>query len=279
MPRIRPRPIDSAPTSARRSIVASGPSAPAAAGTRTDPGPGLGHRPLGSGGRASAREARPARPFAGEGLAASRRELGTLRLDEVKALAEVYREKTATDPTRPGKSSATGSRSSVPAQRHRRRRARGAWPASTTTCSRTGSRPSSCCVKPGRSTRARGRPPMRSATGASARRRISGSRRTPQRGPGPGGDGAESGSLRPADQPRASSASRPTNSRQKLIAKPSFKNYRRFRGQLIEQRVYLDTGSVRYVNLLHAPGELKPRVIADYTLPRLGRKGGPAPAR
>lgn len=65
---------------------------------------------------------------------------------------------------------------------------------------------------------------------------------------------------------------------QKLIAKPSFKSYVASRGQLIEQRVYLDTGSVRYVNLLRTPGELKPRVIADYTLPRHNRKEGPNPA-
>ena len=65
---------------------------------------------------------------------------------------------------------------------------------------------------------------------------------------------------------------------QKLIAKPSFKNLVASRGQLIEQRVYLDTASVRYVNLLHTPGELKPRVIADYTLPRHDRKEGPNPA-
>ncbi len=71
----------------------------------------------------------------------------------------------------------------------------------------------------------------------------------------------------------------PEELREKLIAKPSFKNYVACKGQLIEQRVYLDTGSVRYVNLLRAPGELKARVIADYTLPRLGRKGGPDPAR
>ena len=71
----------------------------------------------------------------------------------------------------------------------------------------------------------------------------------------------------------------PEELQEKLIAKPSFKNYVACKGQLIEQRVYLDTGSVRYVNLLRAPGELKARVIADYTLPRPGRKGGPDPAR
>ena len=64
----------------------------------------------------------------------------------------------------------------------------------------------------------------------------------------------------------------PEELEQKLIARPSFKNYVASKGQRIEQRVYLDTGSVRYVNLLHTPGELRPRVIADYTLPRHDRK-------
>lgn len=64
---------------------------------------------------------------------------------------------------------------------------------------------------------------------------------------------------------------------QKLIAKPTYKNYVASRGRLIEQRVYLDTGSVRYVNLLRTPGESRPRVIADYTLPRPDRKDGPKP--
>jgi hypothetical protein len=44
------------------------------------------------------------------------------------------------------------------------------------------------------------------------------------------------------------------------------------RGQLIEQWIFLDTRQVRFVNLLHAPGELKPRVIADFVLPRTGPK-------
>jgi hypothetical protein len=64
----------------------------------------------------------------------------------------------------------------------------------------------------------------------------------------------------------------------KLIARPTYKNYIASRGQLIEQRVYLDTGSVRYVNLLRTPGASRPQVIADYTLPRHDRKDGSKPA-
>jgi hypothetical protein len=97
-------------------------------------------------------------------------------------------------------------------------------------------------------------------------------------GPAPPGDVAN-----PA-RPGASSTQSllgltPDELQEKLITRPSFKSYVASGGKLIEQRVYLDTGSVRYVNLLRMPGESKPRVIADYTLPRLGQKGGPAPAR
>jgi hypothetical protein len=35
---------------------------------------------------------------------------------------------------------------------------------------------------------------------------------------------------------------------------------------MIEQWIYLDTQGVRYVNILHSPGEVKPRVVAFYTL-------------
>lgn len=71
----------------------------------------------------------------------------------------------------------------------------------------------------------------------------------------------------------------PDELEEKWISKPSFKNYVACRGQLVEQRVYLDTSSVRYVNLSRASNESKARVIADYTLPRIIQKGGPAPAR
>jgi len=50
---------------------------------------------------------------------------------------------------------------------------------------------------------------------------------------------------------------------------------------LIEQWVYyqLDKKRVRFVNLLHSPGERKARVIADYTLLISSLKGGIRPAR
>src|SRR4029077_1754556 len=66
----------------------------------------------------------------------------------------------------------------------------------------------------------------------------------------------------------------------RLAVKPNRVNFVGSKGQLIEQRIYhLDTKRVRFVNLLHSPGELKPRVIADYTLPSSNMKGGLEPAR
>jgi tetratricopeptide (TPR) repeat protein len=55
------------------------------------------------------------------------------------------------------------------------------------------------------------------------------------------------------------------------IGKPNRITYVGSKSQLIEQWIYLDTDKDRFVNLVHAPGELKPRVIAHYALPR-GRR-------
>jgi tetratricopeptide (TPR) repeat protein len=63
--------------------------------------------------------------------------------------------------------------------------------------------------------------------------------------------------------------------RARLGGKPDRVNYVGSRGQLIEQWIYhLDTKQVRFVNLLRSPGELKPRVIADYTVHTSTLKGG-----
>jgi hypothetical protein len=52
------------------------------------------------------------------------------------------------------------------------------------------------------------------------------------------------------------------------------------KGQMIEQRIYhIDNQYVRFVNLLHAPGDVKPRVVADYVLSRSSWKGGLGPGR
>ena len=67
----------------------------------------------------------------------------------------------------------------------------------------------------------------------------------------------------------------PSEVRARLGGKPDRVSFLAVRGQLIEQWIYhIDTKRVRYVNLLHTPGELKPRVVADYTLPVTSVKGG-----
>jgi tetratricopeptide (TPR) repeat protein len=68
--------------------------------------------------------------------------------------------------------------------------------------------------------------------------------------------------------------------RSRIGGKPDRVNYIGSKGQMIEQWIYyLDTRQARYVNLLHAPGELKPRVVADYSLPRIKLKDGAGSAR
>lgn len=68
--------------------------------------------------------------------------------------------------------------------------------------------------------------------------------------------------------------------RDRLGGKPDRVNYVATRGELIEQWIYhLDNKKVRFVNLLRSPGELKPRVIADYTIPSSTLKGGMQTAR
>jgi len=66
----------------------------------------------------------------------------------------------------------------------------------------------------------------------------------------------------------------------RIGGKPDRVNYIGSKGQMIEQWIYyLDTKQVRFVNLLHAPGELKPRVVADYSLPLIKLKDGAGSAR
>jgi tetratricopeptide (TPR) repeat protein len=71
----------------------------------------------------------------------------------------------------------------------------------------------------------------------------------------------------------------PEEVRRKMGA-PTRISYSASKGQLVQQWIYLDNPKlVRYVNFLHAPGELKPRLISYYTLPRASVKGGPGTAR
>ncbi len=96
--------------------------------------------------------------------------------------------------------------------------------------------------------------------------------------PGAAGDGTNPARPSPAESSSLLGLT-PEELERKLITRPSFKNFVASKGQLIEQRVYLDTRSVRYVNLLLTPGEMRPRVIADYSVSRHDRKGGSRPAR
>jgi tetratricopeptide (TPR) repeat protein len=54
----------------------------------------------------------------------------------------------------------------------------------------------------------------------------------------------------------------------KLGGKPDRKVYSGTKGQLIEQWIYQETKKDHYVSFLLTPGDLKPRVICDYFLPR-----------
>jgi tetratricopeptide (TPR) repeat protein len=68
--------------------------------------------------------------------------------------------------------------------------------------------------------------------------------------------------------------------RTRLGGKPDRVSYVAVKGQLIEQWIYhLDNQKVRFVNLLLSPGELKPRVIADYTINSSTLKGGTGSVR
>jgi hypothetical protein len=95
--------------------------------------------------------------------------------------------------------------------------------------------------------------------------------------PAPSGDGEKSARSSPTETSSLIGLT-PEELERRLITRPTSKSYVASKGQLIEQRVYLDTRSVRYVNLLLTPGEPRPRVIADYSLPRPARKGGSNPA-
>ncbi len=62
--------------------------------------------------------------------------------------------------------------------------------------------------------------------------------------------------------------------RLRMGGRPNQVNYLGSKGQLVEQWIYLDTQGVRYVNILHSTGDVKPRVVAYYTLPLTKVKGG-----
>jgi tetratricopeptide (TPR) repeat protein len=72
----------------------------------------------------------------------------------------------------------------------------------------------------------------------------------------------------------------PEEVRQKFGGPPNRVSYIATKGQMIEQWIFVvDTKQVHFVNLLRTPGEPKPRVIADYALPRSSIKGDIGSAR
>jgi len=66
---------------------------------------------------------------------------------------------------------------------------------------------------------------------------------------------------------------------QLMASKPEGKVISATKGQIIEQWIFLvpNQRQIRYVNFLHTPGELLPRVVSDYFLPRHVLKGHLAP--
>jgi hypothetical protein len=68
---------------------------------------------------------------------------------------------------------------------------------------------------------------------------------------------------------------------QLMASRPDGKVISATKGQIIEQWIFLvpNQSQVRYVNFLHAPGELLPRVVSDYFLPRNVLKGHLTPVR
>ena len=60
----------------------------------------------------------------------------------------------------------------------------------------------------------------------------------------------------------------PEEVRNSLATEPTRRSFIGTKGRLIEQWIFVDTRQIRYVNFLHSPGDLKPRVISDYFLSR-----------
>jgi tetratricopeptide (TPR) repeat protein len=89
----------------------------------------------------------------------------------------------------------------------------------------------------------------------------------------PGGDGSGREMRPELGRSKGLLGMTPEEVRERMGGKPNQVCYLGSQGQTMEQWIYLDTQGARYVNLLHSPGELKPRVVAFYTLP-LKVKGG-----
>jgi tetratricopeptide (TPR) repeat protein len=75
--------------------------------------------------------------------------------------------------------------------------------------------------------------------------------------------------------PRGLRGKTPDEVSQLMASKPDGKVISGTKGQVIEQWIFLvpNQSQIRYVNFLHTPGELLPRVVSDYFLPRSVLKG------
>ena len=93
-----------------------------------------------------------------------------------------------------------------------------------------------------------------------------------------GGETSRPGTESPRPEPASAQGLRdktPDEVTQLMASKPDRKVISGTKGQIIEQWIFLvpNRSQVRFVNFLHTPGELLPRVVSDYFLPRNVLKG------
>jgi len=98
------------------------------------------------------------------------------------------------------------------------------------------------------------------------------------------GETSSPGTESPRPEPSAPRGLRgrtPDEVSQLMASEPEGKVISGTKGQVIEQWIFLvpNQNQVRYVNFLHTPGELLPRVVSDYFLPRHVLKGHLKPVR
>jgi tetratricopeptide (TPR) repeat protein len=84
----------------------------------------------------------------------------------------------------------------------------------------------------------------------------------------PGGSEASQAARLPLDTSSSLRGKTPEEVTEKLGAKPNRKVYSGTKGQLIEQWIYHEPTKDHFISFLLTPGDLKPRVICDYFLPR-----------
>jgi hypothetical protein len=96
-----------------------------------------------------------------------------------------------------------------------------------------------------------------------------GDRWVPPARPLAGDDSSNDGLAAPGGSESSLLRLSPREVRARLGGKPDRVVWSASQGQTIEQWIYRGPKQDRYVNLLHAPGDVVPRVVADYTLPKI----------